>query len=303
VQELTKRYGSVEAVRSVSFEVAGGTIFGLLGRNGAGKTTTLECLLGLRAPDAGRVLIDGVDALREPERARSLLGAQLQAATLQDKITPRQALAFFASFYAEAEPVDALLQRFALTAKADAPFDTLSGGQKQRLFLALALVHRPRVIVLDEPTAGLDPQARRELHDIIQQRRDDGATVILSTHSIEEAERLCDRVGILHNGSLVAVGAPAELVARVDQQSVITARPAGPLDASGLCALRGVSTASVRGTTLRLECIDASQALVSLAQHAADSGMALLDLRIQRPTLEDAFVALTGSRWDEEGAA
>ena len=157
----------MEAVRGVSFEVASGEIFGLLGPNGAGKTTTLECLLGLRRPDAGAITIDGIDVAAHPAQARRRVGAQLQAATLQDKITPRQALGLFAAFYREPAPVGDLLERFALAARADAPFDSLSGGQRQRLFLALAFVNQPRLLVLDEPTAGLDPQARRELHGLI----------------------------------------------------------------------------------------------------------------------------------------
>lgn len=188
VRELTKRYGAVEAVRGVSFGVADGEIFGLLGRNGAGKTTTLECLLALRRPDAGTIRIGEIDALAEPERAKAIMGAQLQVSALPDKITPREALRFTASFYHDPLPVDALLEQFALTAKAEASFDSLSGGQKQRLFLALAFVHRPRVVVLDEPTVGLDPQARRELHAAIRELRASGVTVLLSTHYLEEAE-------------------------------------------------------------------------------------------------------------------
>src|SRR5512142_325834 len=167
VQELTKRYGTVDAVRGVSFEVAAGEIFGLLGPNGAGKTTTLECILGLRRPDAGAIVLGGVDAIARPGQAKQLVGAQLQDAALQDKITPRQALALFAAFYPAPAGVEELIGRFALAAKADAPFDSLSSGQRRRLFLALAFVNRPQLVVLDEPTAGLDPQARRRLHQII----------------------------------------------------------------------------------------------------------------------------------------
>ena len=174
VRELTKRYGAVEAVRGVSFEVAAGEIFGLLGPNGAGKTTTLECILGLRRPDAGSVAIDGVDTGTQPERARQKVGAQLQAATLQDKITPHQALRLFAAFYRAPAEVGALITRFNLSAKANAPFESLSGGERQRLFLALAFVNDPRLVILDEPTAGLDPQTRRELHRIIVELRTAG---------------------------------------------------------------------------------------------------------------------------------
>src|SRR5450631_2442141 len=175
VTGLSKRYGATEAVSDVSFEVGAGRIFGLLGPNGAGKTTTLECILGLRQPDRGSIQIDG------------LVGAQLQAATLQDKITPRQALELFGAFYPEPFTADELLARFDLEDKADAPFASLSGGQRQRLFLALALVNRPTLLVLDEPTAGLDPQARRKLRSLIGEMRSDGRTVLLSTHDLQEA--------------------------------------------------------------------------------------------------------------------
>ena len=198
VRDLSKRYDAVEAVRGISFDVAAGEIFGLLGRNGAGKTTTLECLLGLRRADAGAIAIAGIDTLAEPQRAKQLVGAQLQAATLQDKITPREALKLFASFYRAPAAIGELIEQFALAEKADAPFDSLSGGQRQRLFLALAFVNRPQIVVLDEPTAGLDPQARRELHQLIAGVRASGRTVLLSTHDLDEAHQLCDRIGILH---------------------------------------------------------------------------------------------------------
>ncbi|HVT74492.1 MAG TPA: ABC transporter ATP-binding protein, partial [Lacunisphaera sp.] len=214
VRDLRKSYGPVAAARDVSFDVAPGEIFGLLGLNGAGKTTVLECLLGLREPDAGRVHLGEIDVRRSPHAARRQLGAQLQFASLQDRITPRQALGLFGSFFVRAIPPPDLLARFDLTGKADAPFASLSGGQRQRLFLALALVNDPAVLVLDEPTAGLDPHSRRELHALIRNLRASGRAVLLSTHYLEEAHQLCDRVGILHAGRLVATATPADLIAR-----------------------------------------------------------------------------------------
>ena len=177
VAGLCKRYGSSEAVSAVSFEVGVGQIFALLGPNGAGKTTTLECILGLRQPDAGSIRINGLDLRTQARQAKLLVGAQLQAATLQDRITPRQAIDLFGSFYPRRFPGEELLLRFHLEEKADAPFATLSGGQRQHLFLALALVNQPTLLVLDEPTAGLDPQARRELRCLIQEMRAEGRTV------------------------------------------------------------------------------------------------------------------------------
>jgi ABC-2 type transport system ATP-binding protein len=204
----------VEALRGVSFEIGKGEIFGLLGPNGAGKTTALECILGLRRPDSGSVEIEGVDALAHPEEARQRVGALLQGGALQDKITPRRALGLFASFYREPEGVDALIERFGLGEKSDSAFDTLSGGQRQRLFLALAFVNNPELVVLDEPTAGLDPNSRRELHDSIVGMRGAGRTVLLSTHDLDEAHRLCDRIGILDRGRIVSMGRPGDLVAQ-----------------------------------------------------------------------------------------
>jgi len=213
VRGLARRYGAVEALRGVTFEVGKGEIFGLLGPNGAGKTTALECILGLRRPDSGSVEIEGFDAILHPEEAKQRVGALLQGAALQDKITPRRALGLFASFYREAAGVEALIERFGLGEKSDSAFETLSGGQRQRLFLALAFVNNPGLVVLDEPTAGLDPKSRRELHDSIAGMRDAGRSVLLSTHDLDEAHRLCDRVGILDGGKIVALGRPGDLVA------------------------------------------------------------------------------------------
>jgi ABC-2 type transport system ATP-binding protein len=212
VRDLARRYGPVEALRGVTFEIARGEIFGLLGPNGAGKTTALECILGLRRPDSGSIEIEGIDAVAHPHEAKQRVGALLQAAMLQDKITPRRALGLFASFYREAADVESLIERFGLVEKSDAAFGTLSGGQRQRLFLALAFVNNPRLVVLDEPTAGLDPKSRRDLHASIAGMRDSGRTVLLSTHDLEEARQLCDRIGIVDRGRIVALGRPDELI-------------------------------------------------------------------------------------------
>jgi ABC-2 type transport system ATP-binding protein len=213
VSGLCRRFGAVQAVEGVSFTVAPGEVFALLGPNGAGKTTTIECLLGLTRPDAGSITVCGVDALAQPRRARALVGAVLQSTGLQDKITPREALGLFASFYPAPLGGDALLARFGLTDKADAAHETLSGGQKQRLALALAFVGDPQVLVLDEPTAGLDPQMRRELHGHIRVIKDAGRAVLLTTHDMDEAQALCDRVAVIAGGRIVAGGTPAQVIA------------------------------------------------------------------------------------------
>ncbi len=214
VKGLSRRFGAVQAIDRISFEVAAGEIFGLLGPNGAGKTTTLECILGLTAPDAGQVEICGIDARRAPRHAREKIGAVLQTTGLQDKITAREALKLFAAFQGAPLKIDALLQRFGLVEKADAAFESLSGGQKQRLALALAFVGDPQALVLDEPTAGLDPQMRREVQDHIGVLKDKGCAVLLATHDMHEAEKLCDRIAVIARGRIVATGTPHELAAQ-----------------------------------------------------------------------------------------
>ena len=299
VRELTKRYGAVEAVRGVSFEVAPGEIFGLLGPNGAGKTSTIECLLGLRQPDSGAISIGGIDALVQPTEARRLVGAQLQTAALQDKITPRQACRLFASFYPTTTKVEILLEQFSLTAKADAPFDSLSGGQRQRLFLALAFVHQPRLIVLDEPTAGLDPKSRRELHQLIAGLKADGRSVLLSTHYLEEAQVLCDIIGILHEGRIIASGTPAELIARSRAHPRLSFKSSRPLDAAQVATLPSVVSHQATIHGWQLTTTEVNRTISGLVQTLEAGGNEMLDLQIHRPSLEDVFLELTGKAWSE----
>ncbi|HVZ63382.1 MAG TPA: ABC transporter ATP-binding protein [Lacunisphaera sp.] len=300
VRDLRKSYGPVAAARDVSFDVAPGEIFGLLGLNGAGKTTVIECLLGLREPDAGTVILGDIDVRRSPHAARRHLGAQLQFASLQDKITPRQALALFGSFYPQAIPPADLLARFQLTAKADAPFGSLSGGQRQRLFLALAVVNDPAVLVLDEPTAGLDPQSRRELHALIRELRANGRAVLLSTHYLEEAHQLCDRVGILHEGRLLATATPTDLIARAATQPRLVFRSAFAVPAAELACLPGVKAVQPEADgACALATNDVAKTAAALTQLLAQAGNGLLDLRMHRPSLEDVFLELTGCAWAE----
>ena len=213
VQGLTRRYGAVTAVDGISFDVGAGEIFGLLGPNGAGKTTTLECILGLGRPDAGRITVGGADVRTDPRAAQAEIGAVLQATGLQEKITPREALDLFRSFYPQPVATGALIDRFGLREKQDAAYETLSGGQKQRLALALAFVGDPSVFVLDEPTSGLDPMMRREVQDHIRAMKETGRAVLLATHDMDEAERLCDRLAVIASGRIVATGAPKDLIA------------------------------------------------------------------------------------------
>jgi ABC-2 type transport system ATP-binding protein len=299
VNGLAKHYGSLQAIKDVSFEIHPGEIFGLLGQNGAGKTTTIECLLGLRQPDAGAVAIQGINVLNETIRAREHVGAQLQFAALQDKITPAEALRFSASFYAKPANTASLLAQFDLTAKARAPFTSLSSGQKQRLFLALALVNNPKILILDEPTAGLDPQSRRELHKIITGLKAAGQTVLLSTHNLEEASSLCDRIGILHEGRIIANASPTALIARSSAQPRVSFRTALPLDPGRVAALPGVANYSQQAMSWLVGTTDVNQTISVLVRELAATNNELLDLQIQRPTLEDVFIELTGRTWSK----
>lgn len=300
VRDLAKRYGPVEALRGASFEVAAGEIFGLLGPNGAGKTTALECILGLRRPDSGEIEIAGVDALARPHEAKQLVGAQIQAATLQDKITPRRALGLFASFYRRPAGVGELVERFGLSEKADAPFDSLSGGQRQRLFLALAFVNNPSVVLLDEPTAGLDPGSRRDLHDSIAGMRESGRTVLLSTHDLEEAHRLCDRIAIIDNGRIIAAATPADLIAGSRSSPSVLVRTSRPLEESRLKSLPGVTSCRQKDGGWLLGTFDVNETIIGLVRAAEQGRNELLDLRVVRPSLEDVFLSLTGRAWSDQ---
>jgi ABC-2 type transport system ATP-binding protein len=294
VKDLVKRYGDVEAVRGVSFEVSGGEIFGLLGPNGAGKTSTVECVVGLRRPDGGSIRLCDMDALQQPERVKQRVGVALQATALQDKITPREALRLFGSFYRNRADVNQLIDRFALGEKADSPFDTLSGGQRQRLALALAFVNQPEVLFLDEPTTGLDPQSRRDLHDSILEMRREGRTVLLTTHYIEEAHALCDRIAIVDHGRVIAEGRPDELIAKARDTQRISVRTAQPLALNELRALPAVQSASQAGDQAELKTTRVSQTVIELVRLIEARNNELVDLHIHRPSLEDVFIELTG---------
>lgn len=293
VRDLRKRYGGVEALRGVSFEVRRGEVFGLLGPNGAGKTTTLECLVGLRTPDAGAIEVEGVDVSREPRAARERIGVALQTTALQDKITPREALALFGAFYRDRETPAVLLERFALTEKADAAFDTLSVGQRQRLALALAFVNRPEALVLDEPTSGLDPQARRELHEEIVRSKADGRTVLLATHYLEEAEQLCDRIAIVDTGRVIAIGTPRELVAQSSAFHSVRLATGSGLDPTLLAEVAGVTDLEYEGAVVRFRTADATEALARLMPRLAAARVEIVELQVRKATLEDVFLRLT----------
>lgn len=293
IRDLHKRYGSVAAVRGVSFEVARGEIFGLLGPNGAGKTTTVECLIGLRAPDGGTLEVCGIDARRQPREVKQHLGVALQSTALQDHITPAEAVRLFGSFYRERAEPEALLDRFALREKAHARFATLSGGQRQRLALALAFVNRPKVVVLDEPTTGLDPQARRELHADILRMREDGCTVVLTTHYLEEAERLCDRIAIVHRGEVVATGTPRELIAQASGAQALRLVTTAALPRETLGALPGAEEVTVDGNVATLRTTRPTETVAAVGRLLLERRAELLELTVRRSSLEDVFIGLT----------
>jgi ABC-2 type transport system ATP-binding protein len=296
VENLVKRYGDVEAVRGVSFTVEEGEVFGLLGPNGAGKTTTVEILEGLRDADSGRVRVCGFDPQGNADELKHEIGAALQSASLPDKLRVMEALRLFASFYKRRRDPEELLKRFGLEEKRHTFYSKLSGGQKQRLALAMALINDPRVLFLDEPTAGLDPQVRREIYDIIEELRRDRKTILMTTHYIEEAERLCDRVAIVDHGKVIALGTPRELKQRSGGNTRIEVKLAKPASNGTLQGLDGVVDAREIDGTYVLHTQRPPQAIVSLVKHLEAEGNELVSLEIATPSLEDVFIEMTGRR-------
>ncbi len=300
VSDLRKRYGALEAVAGVSFEIDDGEIFGLLGPNGAGKTTTIECVLGLNTPDSGTIEVCGIDARRHPIEVREKVGAALQTTSLQDRITPREALRLFGAFYRNHVPAETLLERFSLTQKADAAVDTLSGGQRQRLALALAFVNNPELVFLDEPTAGLDAHSRRELHAEIHAMRRDGHTVLLTTHQLDEAELLCDRIAIINRGRIVATGTPRELVARSTRVQQIAFETDQPLPDDMVAAFPGLDYAGGSDRRATLHTNTTGPAVLALVAALESRGIGLHELHLQKASLEDVFVDLTDAEPPEQ---
>jgi ABC-2 type transport system ATP-binding protein len=293
VRDLRKRYDGVEAARGVSFDIEDGEIFGLIGPNGAGKTTTVECVIGLREPDSGHIEVCGIDARQRPLDVKQRIGAALQTTSLQDKITPREALVLFASFYRQHAPAAELLDRFGLTSKADAHFDTLSGGQRQRLALALAFVNRPELVFLDEPTSALDAQSRRDLHGEILRMKADGHTVLLTTHYIDEAEALCDRVAVIHKGTIVASGPTRELMGRSSALPAVFVATTRPIEREALASIAGADDLVCEGHTARFHTPDTNRAIAQLVDALNARGIEIIELHVQKASLEDVFLDLT----------
>jgi ABC-2 type transport system ATP-binding protein len=296
VEGLRKVYGATVAVDEVSFEVKEGEIFGMVGPNGAGKTTTIECLEGLRKPDAGTVRVLGVDPQREGQTLCLRTGMQLQQSNLPDRMRVWEALDLYASFYPKAADWKELLAQLGLEEKRNAPFSKLSGGQKQRLFIALALLPDPQLVFLDELTTGLDPQARHAIWDLVRAVRDKGKTVLLTTHFMEEAERLCDRVAILDHGRIVALDTPAALIRGLGAEERVVFNLGGTLPAGFEKALSGEVRLEVQGEQVTVHGkIGRKVSLVSeVVSLLTAQGVPFRDLRTEQPSLEDVFLSLTG---------
>jgi ABC-2 type transport system ATP-binding protein len=299
VENLCKNYGTVAALRGVSFAVEEGEVFGLLGPNGAGKTTTVEILEGLRTPDRGLARVCGLDPEKSGEQFKENIGAVLQSTSLPDKLRVHEAVDLFAHFYRRRADTDQLLRRFQLDEKRHALYSQLSGGQKQRLALAMALVNDPQVVFLDEPTAGLDPQVRREIYSIIEELRREKKTVLLTTHYIEEAERLCDRVAIVDHGLLIATGTPRELKRTSAGTTRIEVRLARPLEDGSLTQMEGVSDSREFDGTYVLHSTKPPQTIVALVRQLEAENNELQSLEMFSPSLEDVFIELTGRRLRE----
>ena len=294
---LVKRYGDFTAVNNVDLEVGNGEIFGILGPNGAGKTTTLEMIEGLREPDAGSIEVNGVDAIRNPKAVKHLIGVQLQTTSLFDHLTVRELITLFAALYKSdtTKPrIDELLGLVSLEEKEDARANQLSGGQQQRLSIALALVNDPEIVFLDEPTTGLDPQARRNLWDVISGLRAAGKTIVLTTHYMEEAEVLCDRVAIMDEGRIIACDTPLRLIQALAQDATIRARIDRELDLGVIRSLPGVIDVELTEGQLSARTHDVQATLTSLLSFARERDLRLDNLMTTNANLEDVFLSLTG---------
>jgi len=292
VRGLAKSYESVHALRGLSLDIASGGIVGLLGPNGAGKTTFVEILEGLRPKTSGSVKVLGLDPEQNPAEVRRRLGVQLQHTEFPEALTVDETFRLFASFYPKTQRISDVLEAVNLTDKRKAAVLSLSGGQKQRLAIGLATLHDPELLILDEPTSGLDPVARRGIHEILRKLKDQGKTILVSSHYLDEIEALADRVVILRSGEIVADGTPLELLARAEGASTLWIEIDSPVEPANL--VPGASFEGRDGALLRYRTRDSTAAIVGLGASLKSSNARLLDLRLKRPTLEDLYVQLIG---------
>ena len=293
VEGLHKTYGAIKAVDGVDLIVEEGEIFGMVGPNGAGKTTTIECIEGLRTPDSGKITVLGMDPQKQSSDLYELIGMQLQGSSLYPHIKVGEALELFSSFYSHPAPKDELLERLGLSEKENVYFSKLSGGQKQRLFICLALINKPQLVFFDELTTGLDPQARRATWDLVRGVREQGHTVFLTTHFMDEAENLCDRVAVMDHGKIVALGKPSDLIEQYAHETRIRLPQSLKEETDWLSAIRGVISVEV-GEDFTLINFN-NENIVELLQLLDQHGISLKGLHIQQSSLEDVFLSLTGN--------
>ena len=296
VANLVKIYGATRAVDGISFEVKDGEVFGMLGPNGAGKSTTTEMIEGLRTPDTGTIAVLGIDVIKNPDQVKQRVGIQLQTTALYQKLTVRELLKLFASFYAKSLPINELVALVNLEEKADTISKNLSGGQKQRLAVALALVNDPEIVFLDEPTTGLDPQARRSMWDVVTNLQKRGKTVFMTTHYMEEAERLCDRVAVVDHGKMIALGPPQALIRENFQQTALEFSTNEQLPAAQLQVLPFVESIQAENGITTLFSNGVSRTTNALMALAEERNTELKGFAIRMATLEDVFLKLTGRR-------
>jgi len=302
VDRLVKTYGEFTAVNGVSFDVRQGEVFGLLGPNGAGKTTTMEMIEGLRKPDGGSAKVAGHDTRTSLRKVKEVIGVQLQSTSLFELLTVEEILRMYASFYSHSVPIEPLLDDMILQDKRKGRVKHLSGGQKQRLAIAIALVNDPLVIFLDEPTTGLDPQARRTLWDIVLKLKERGKTIVLSTHYMDEAHILCDRICLMDQGSIIALDTPEQLIRSLQSDNAIEFNLPDAREGTveKLQSLPGVQQVELRKDTYVLYTDDLQSSLTSFVQFTAENGLAFTDLKTRTATLEDVFIHMTGRRLREE---
>ncbi len=302
VRNLVKSYQHKTVVNDISFSVRQGEIFGVLGPNGAGKTTTLEMIEGIRTPDSGTAILAGMDIRRQKRAVQRIIGVQLQATTLFPELNVQETLQFFRTLYPQGLDPRQLLREVALEEKAKAFPQNLSGGQRQRLALALALVSDPKVLFLDEPTTGLDPQSRRMLWDIVLTLRERGKTIIITTHFMDEAQILCDRIAIMDAGQIIALDTAAGLIGRLGAQATIDCRLNGKTAVGDIRELPYVSGVRQANEHFIIYSSEMQSTLVGLLTYATQHGIALTDLQVRTPTLEDVFLDLTGRELRPEQA-